>query len=33
VYKLNDVNKLLQPLLKLLLLVQEESVNWEVEVE
>jgi len=29
-YKLNDV---LQPQLKLLLLVQEESVNWEVEVE
>jgi hypothetical protein len=33
VYKLNDINKPLQPLLKLLLLVQEESVNWEVEVE
>jgi hypothetical protein len=30
VYKLNEP---LQPLLKLLLLVQEESVNWEVEVE
>jgi hypothetical protein len=32
VYKLNNVNKPLQPLLKLLLVVQE-SVNWEVEVE
>jgi len=29
VYKLNDVKLLL----KLLLLVDEESVNWEVEVE
>jgi len=26
-------NNMLQPLLKLLLLVHEESVNWEVEVE
>jgi hypothetical protein len=32
VYKLNNVNKPLQPLLKLLLVVQD-SVNWEVEVE
>jgi hypothetical protein len=32
VYKLNNVNKPLQPLLKLLLVVQD-SVNWEVAVE